>query len=142
MAVEKLREMADRLRGKAMSDAQAVGKQLSQQVGQAQTVKEIGGPAATPKLAQDQSGPARQRHVTEKQAQNQIGSPAGGAPEQKPVQSAPEKSVGAAGKDKSLAEVAQQLRQAGVSSGRAANDVAPAKQTPAVDHKQSRGRGR
>src|ERR1700722_2681953 len=86
-----LREMADQLRGKAMSDAQAVGKQLSQQVGKAQTVKEISAPTATPKIAQDPSGPARGRQVAEKQ-QNQIASPGGGAPEQK--QPAQEKSVG------------------------------------------------
>ena len=110
--------MADRLRGKAVE----AGKQLSQQVGKVQTVKEISAPSATPKIAQEQNAAVRERHVTVKQPQ-QIGSPAGG-------------------KDKSLAEIAQSMRQAGVTGGRAANDVAPAKQTPAVENKQSRGRGR
>lgn len=122
---EDNKALADRLRGKAVGDAQEAGKQLAQQVGQMQTVKDISAPSATPKIAQEQNATVRERHVTEKQQQNQIGSPAGGA-----------------GKDKSLAEIAQSMRQAGVTGSRAANDVAPAKQTPAVDHKQSRGRGR
>lgn len=124
----KLQSLADRLRGTAASVARDTGKQLSQQaVGKAETVKEIGSPAATPKLSQGQTEPARQRSVTEKK-QNQIGSP-GGAPEQKPAQ-------------EKLAEVAKGLRESGVTGGRAANDVAPAKNTPAVEQKQSRGRGR
>jgi hypothetical protein len=115
---EDNKALADRLRGKAAE----AGKQLSQQVGKVQTVKDISAPTATPKLTQEQSAPVRERHVSEKQPQQQIGTPAGG-------------------KDKSLAEIAQSMRQAGV-TGRAANDVARAKDTPAVDHKQSRGRGR
>lgn len=116
--------MADRLRGKAAGDAREAGQQLSQQVGKMQTVKEISGPAATPKPAQEQNAPVRERHVAEKQPQNQLGAPGGMA------------------KDKSLAEIAQSLRQAGVTGGRAANDISPAKQTPTVEQKQSRGRGR
>ena len=115
---EDNKALADRLRGKAAE----AGKELSQ-VSKAQTVKDISGPGATPKIAQEQNAAVRERHVTEKQPQQQIGTPAGG-------------------KDKSLAEIAKSMRQAGVTGGRAANDVAPAKQTPAVDHKQSRGRGR
>jgi hypothetical protein len=118
---EDNKALADRLRGKAAE----AGKQLSQQVGKVQTVKDISAPTATPKMTQEQSAPVRERHVTEKAQQNQMGSPPGGA-----------------GKDKSLAEIAQSMRQAGVTGGRAANDVARAKDTPAVDHKQSRGRGR
>jgi hypothetical protein len=118
---EDNKALADRLRGKAAE----AGKQLSQQVGKVQTVKEISAPAATPKISQEQNATVRERHVTE----------------QKPSQGVPDKSQGA-GKDKSLAEIAKGLRQAGVTGGRAANDVAPAKQTPAVEHKQSRGRGR
>ncbi len=117
---EDNKSLADRLRGKAAE----AGRQLSQQVGKVQTVKDISAPTATPKMTQEQSAPVRERHVAEKQ-QNQIGSPPSGA-----------------GKDKSLAEIAQSMRQAGVTGGRAANDVARAKDTPAVDHKQSRGRGR
>ncbi len=113
--------LADRLRGKAVE----AGKQLSQQVSKVQTVQDISAPSATPKMTQEQSSPLRERHVAEKQQQNQMGSAPGGA-----------------GKDKSLAEIAQSMRQAGVTGGRAANDVARAKDTPAVDHKQSRGRGR
>jgi hypothetical protein len=67
----------------------------------------------------------RERHVAQKKPQNQIGAPGGGA-----------------GKDKSLAEIAQGLRQAGVTGGRAANDVARPKETPAKQQKQERGRGR
>jgi hypothetical protein len=115
---EDNKALADRLRGKAAE----AGKQLSQQVSKVQTVKDIGGPTATPKMTQEQSAPARERHVAEKQPQQQVGGPAGGA-------------------SKDLAGIAQSMRQAGV-TGRAGNDVAPAKQTPAVDQKQSRGRGR
>jgi hypothetical protein len=122
---EENQALADQLRGKVGRDAQEVGKQLSQQVGKVQTVKDISAPTATPKITQEQSAQVRERHVTEKQQQNQIGSPAGGA-----------------AKDKSLAEIAQSMRQAGVTSGRAGNDVARPKDTPAVEHKQSRGRGR
>jgi hypothetical protein len=130
--------LADRLRGKAMNDAREAGKQLTQHVGKVQTVNEISGPTATPKLTQEQSASVRERHVAEKsQQQNQIGSPAAGQAEQKPAQ---EKSA-VASKDKSLAEIAQSMRQAGV-SGRASNDVGRPKETPAVEHKQSRGRGR
>ncbi len=116
---EDNKALADRLRGNAASAAREAGQQLSKQVGQVKDVKEISAPAPTPKLAQDQTGPAKQRQVTD--------SPGGGT-----------------GKDKSLAEVAKNLRQAGVTGGRAANDVSPAKQTPAVSQKQeqSRGRGR
>jgi hypothetical protein len=136
---EDNKTLADRLRGKTVADVREAGKQLSQQVGKAQTVKDISAPAPTPKLSQGQTEPARQRHVTEKQ-QNQIGSLGGGAPEQKPAQ---EKSVSAAGKDKNLAEMAKGLRESGVTGGRAANEVvAPAKNTPSVEQKQSRGRGR
>jgi hypothetical protein len=138
---EDNKALADRLRGKAVSDVQTAGKQLARQtVGKAQTVKEISAPTATPKISQDQNAPSRERHVAEKQQQNQMGSPP--QAEQKPAQSAPEKSVSAAGKDKSLGEIAQGLRQAGVTGGRAANDISPAKQTPQVEQKQSRGRGR
>jgi hypothetical protein len=116
---EDNKALADRLRGKAAE----AGKELSQQVGKMQTVKEISSPSATPKVTQEQNAAVRERHVAEKQPQQQVGTPA-------------------TGKDKGLAEIAQSMRQAGVTGGRAANDVAPAKQTPAVDHKQSRGRGR
>jgi hypothetical protein len=137
---EDSKTLADRLRGLAASNAHEVGKQLSSQVGKVQTVKDISGPAATPKIAQEQSNPVRERHVAEKQEQNQIGRPAGQV-EQRPSQTVAEKSVDT-GKDKSLAETVQGLRQAGVTGGRAANDVAPPKQTPEVAQKQSRGRGR
>jgi hypothetical protein len=120
---EENKALADRLRGKAVGDAHEAGKQLSQQVGKVQTVKDISAPGATPKIAQEQNATVRERHVAEKQPQQQIGTPAGG-------------------KDKGLAEIAQSMRQAGVTGGRAANDVAPAKQTPAVEQKQSKGRGR
>ena len=133
---EDNKALADRLRGKVVSDVQEAGKQLSAQVGKVHTVKDISAPAATPKIAQEQSDPLRERHVAEKQQQNEIGSPASQA-EQKPSQSVSEKSVGAA-KDKSLAESAQGLRESGVTGGRAANDVAPPKQTPAVAQRQSR----
>ena len=110
--------LADRLRGKAAE----AGKQMSQQVGKVQTVKEISSPSATPKIAQEQNAAVRERHVAEKQPQQQVGTPAGG---------------------KDLAEIAKSMRQAGVTGGRAANERStPAKQTPAVDHKQSKGRGR
>jgi hypothetical protein len=105
--------LVDRLRGKALSAAREVGMQLSQQVGVMETVKDISAPAATPTFAQEQSAPVRERHVAE-----------------------------GAAKGQGLSEIARSLRQAGVTGGRAANDVAPAKQTPAVEHKQSRGRGR
>jgi len=116
---EDNKALADRLRGKAAE----AGKQLGQQVGKVQTVKDIGGPTATPKMTQEQSAPARERHVAERQPQQQVGPAAGGA-------------------SKDLAGIAQSMRQAGVTGGRAANDVAPAKQTPAVEQKPSRGRGR
>jgi hypothetical protein len=135
---EDNKTLADRLRGIAMSDVHDAGKQLSTQVGKMQTVKEISSPP--PEIAQEQSDTVRERHVAEKQEQNQIGSPAVQA-EQSPSQSVPEKSVDAA-KDKSLDEIAQGLRQASVTSGRAANDVAPAKETPEVAQRQSLGRGR
>ncbi len=125
MSEEKQRShtLVDRLRGKALSELRELGAQLSAQVGKVSTVNEISSPSATPKIAQEQYAAVRERHIAEKQPQQQIGTPAGG-------------------KDKGLAEAAKGLREAGVTGGRAANDVAPAKQTPAVDHKQSRGRGR
>lgn len=63
------------------------------------------------------------------------------AAEQKPGQSVPEKSDGAA-KDNRLGKSGEALRQAGVTGGRAANDIAPARETPPVPQKQARGHER
>ena len=118
---ESNKELADRLRGRAMNESREAGKQLvQQQVSQPQVAQEISGPRPTPGMGQTQTTPVRERHVAEK---------ASPAPPQ-------------AGKDKSLAEIARDLRQAGVTGGRAANDISPAKHTPAVEQKQSKGRGR
>jgi hypothetical protein len=132
---EDLKTMADRLRGldqKTASEIRQVGKQLADQVGKLQDASEIKGPSATPKAGRGQpeaSSAERHRHVKDQQQKELIGGP-------RTDQAA------AAKTDKNLAEMAQKLREAGVTQGRAANDVAPPKQTPAVERNESRGRGR
>jgi hypothetical protein len=60
------------------------------------------------------------------------------APEKQPA-----KDVAAVAKDnKTVADAAKSFREAGVSGGKAANDVGRAAPTPAVQKQQSQGRGR
>lgn len=96
---------------------------------------------ATPNKAngQDQQWTGNREHG--KHLGNVITPAPASVPEQKPTQDVPDKSVTAA-KDKGLDKSADALRQAGVTGGRAANDITPARQTPAVPQKQSRGHER
>ena len=158
------RLLADRLRGldqQALTAAREAGRQVAGQVGKVQNVGQSGGPTASPNLKRDQEAPssaARYRHLQEKQQQELKGGPPGqkavenAAPVQQTAkapgqekagtQRLPEKPAAAVAKDKNLAEIAKNLRESGVTAGRAANDVARPTQTPEAAQKQARGRGR
>jgi hypothetical protein len=147
----KLKTLADQLRGRgaeqALGQAREAGKQLAAQGVKVQEAG--GGPKPTPRAPEQSAGdPAvRHRQILDKQ-QNGLVNPGRGAPPagaQEPAKTAgekaPAKDVAAVAKDKTVAETAKSLREAGV-SGRAANEVGRAKDTPAVQKQQSQGRGR
>jgi hypothetical protein len=149
----KVKDVADRLRGRngeqALSQAREAGKQLAAQTGKMQEAREVSGPKPTPRGPEQSAGdPAvRHRQILDQKQNGLVNSGRGAAPapQAEPAKAVaekqPAKDVAAVAKDQRIAEAAKGFREAGVSGGKAANDVGRAAPTPAVQQ-QNRGRGR
>jgi hypothetical protein len=138
----KLKALADRLRGRseqATTQAHEAGKQLAAQGVKVQEVGGVNGPRPTPRGPTQSAGePAvRHRQILDQKQNGLVNSGRGAAPapQTEPAKAlaekTPAKDVAAVAKDQTIAEVAKGFREAGV-SGKAANDVGRAAATPAV----------